>query len=143
MTNCDFKFEIVSNSKLDIETDTIISEEHVNKAKQFGIDSPDLPQMDVKKYIITFLKRLLLQNEKLKKNLLQAYLNPEVVQLWQEVLSSLEDANRKLVNISSGSLIFTLFCPTYNSLQQLQDEKWRIKLQTQVEKLLKALGMLG
>ena len=126
---------------MDIETDSIISEEHIKKATEFGIEWSVLPKMDVKQYTIAFMKRLLLQNEKLKKNLLEVYLNPEVTKLWQEVLFSLENTNRKLINISSGSLILTLFCPTYNSLQQLQDEKWRIDLQAKVEKLLKALGM--
>ena len=127
---------------MEIETDPIISEQQIKDATQFGAESSNLLQMDVKEYAIAFMKRLLLHNEKVNKNLLQAHLNPVIATLWQEVLSSLEDNNRKLINIQSGSLIFTLFCPTGNSLLQLQDEKWRIDLQEKVEKLLKALGML-
>ena len=126
---------------MEIETDSITSEEHIKKATHFGIELSDLPQMDAKKYIIAFVKRLLLQREKIDKNLLEVQLDSTIAKLWQEVLATLEDANRKLVNIHSGSLILTLFCPTYNSLQQLQDEAWRIELRAKVEKLLKALGM--
>ena len=128
------KFEI------EIETDSDISEEHMKTATTFGIEPSDLPRIDSKRYAIAFMKRLLLHSEKIDKNLLEAHLNPVIATLWKEMLSSLEDADLKLINIQSGSLILTLFCPTYSSLQQLQDEKWRIKLQVQVEKLLKALG---
>ena len=125
---------------MEIETDSDISEEHIKTVITFGIESSDL---DAKIYSIAFLKRLLLHTEKINKNLLGAHLNPVIAELWQEVLSSLEERNRKLINIQIGSLILTLFCPTDDSLLQLQDEKWRIELQVQVEKLLKALGMLS
>ena len=123
---------------MEIQTDSVISEHNVKTAIQFGVKLSNV--MDAKKYIIAFLKKLLLQREKIDKNLLEAQLDPTITKLWQEVLSSLEDTNRKLVNIQSGSLIFTLFCPTNTSLQQLQDEKWRIKLQEKVDSLLNALG---
>ena len=125
--------------RMDIETHSTVSEEHVEAAIKFGIKSADVN--DTKKYIIAFLKRLLLQREKLEKNLLDAHLNTMIAKLWQEVLSSLEDTNRKVVNVQSGSLIFTLFCPTGQSLLQLQNERWRIGLQGKVDKLLNALGM--
>ena len=127
---------------MEIETDSIISDKHMKDAIQFGAGSSDLPQVDAKEYAIAFMKRLLLHNEKVKKNLLEAHLNPVIATLWQEVLSSLEDNNRKLLDIQNRSLLLTLFCPTAKSSQQLQDEKWRIELQEKVEKLLKALGML-
>ena len=96
---------------------------------------------DAKKCIISFLKQLLLQREKIDKNLLEAYLDPSIAKLWQEVLSSLEETNWKLIAIKSGSLVFTLLCPTGQSLLQLQDENWKIGLQEKMNKLLKALGM--
>ena len=95
----------------------------------------------MRKYIIAFLKRLLLHREKVDRNLFQSYLNPEIAELWQEALFSLEDKNRKLVNIQSGSLVFVLFSPTKNAMLQLQDAKWIIELQEKVNKLLNALGM--
>ena len=125
--------------RMDIETDSILSEEHVEAAIKFGVKTADVT--DTKKYMIAFLKRLLLHREKLEKNLLDAHLNSMIAKLWQEVRSTLEDTNRKLIDIQSGSLIFILFCPTSNSLLQLQDENWKIGLQGKVDKLLNALGM--
>ena len=123
---------------MEIQTDSVISEQNIKTAIQFGVELSN--PIDTKKYIIAFLKKLLLQREKIDKNLLEAQLDPKITKLWQEVLSSLEDTNRKLVNIQSGSLIFTLFCPTNTSLQHLQDEKWKINLQEKVDSLLNALG---
>ena len=123
---------------MEIQTDSVISEQNVKTAIQFGVE-PSNP-VDTKKYIIAFLKKLLLQSEKIDKNLLEGHLKPAITKLWQEVLSSLEETNRKLINIQSGSLIFTLFCPTDHSLLQLQDQKWRTELQRKVDSLLNALG---
>ena len=107
-------------------------------AIEFGLGPSDVA--DTKKYLIGFIKRLLLHREKVEKNLLEAKLNPVIAKLWQEVLSSMEETNRKVVNVQSGSLIFTLFCPTGQSLLQLQDENWKIGLQGKVDRLLNALG---
>ena len=93
---------------MEIQTDSIVSEKNIEAAKKFGVDSSNL--VEAKKYIIAFMKKLLLQKEKNYKNLLEAHLNPIITKLWQEVLSSLEERNRKLLNIQSGSLIFTIFC---------------------------------
>ena len=124
---------------MEIETSTVVSEKHIEEAKKYGIQSSDLT--DTKKYIIAFLNRLLLHREKIDKNLFIAHLNLTVANLWQEVLSSLEDNNRKLINIQSGSLIFTLFCPTNHSILQIRNEKWKSELQEKMNKLLTALGM--
>ena len=125
--------------QMDIETESVISDEHIQTAFKFGIESSDLT--DVKTYIIAFLKRLLFLREKGDKGLLQTYLNPIITKLWQEMLSSLEEKNRKLINIQSGSLIFTLFCPTQHSSLQLQDENWRVELGRKLDKLLNTLGI--
>ena len=126
--------------EIEIQTDSIISEEHSKAAIKFGVASSHTT--DVKKYIIAFMNRLLLHREKIDKKLLEAHLNPIITKLWQEVLSSLEDTDRKLVNIQSGCLIFTLFCPNHHSLQQVQDSRWGIELQGKVDKLMNGLGML-
>ena len=123
---------------MEIQTDSVISEQNIKTAIQFGVEISN--PIDTKKYIIALLQKLLLQREKIDKNLLEVQLDPTITKLWQEVLSSQEDTNRKLVNIQSGSLIFTLFCPTNTSVHDLQDEKWRIKLQEKVDSLLNALG---
>ena len=145
MTNMKYLYHFLVDSacaklRMDVETDSTstVSEEHIEAAIKFGVKSADVN--DTKKYIIAFLKRLLLQREKLEKNLLNAHLNSKITKLWQEVLSSLEVTNRKVVNVQSGSLIFTLFCPTGQSLLQLQDENWKIAFQGKVDKLLNALG---
>ena len=96
--------------------------------------------MDVTKYVVAFLRNYLLQREKIDNKLLTNYLNRETIKQWQEVLSSLEDTNRKLVSIQSGSVVFTLFCPTRESRLQLQDENLRIKIQKKMPELLKVLG---
>ena len=124
---------------MEIETDSAVSEDQIEAATRFGIQSSDLT--DAKKYIIAFLKRLLLHQEKIYKNLFEDHLNPMIGNSWQEVLSSLEDTNRKLLNIQSGSLIFTLFCPENNALMQLEDTRWKTELQKKMDKLLNALGL--
>ena len=124
---------------MEIHTDTVVSEENIKTAIKFGADSSELT--DAKKYILAFMRRLLLHKEKIHNNLFEAHLNPEIARMWKEVLSTLENTNRKLVNIQSGSLIFTLFCPTKNALLQLEDERRRKVLQEKIDNLLKALGM--
>ena len=104
---------------MEIQTESVISEQNVKTAIQFGAEFSK--GNDAKMYIISFLKQLLLQREKIDKNLLEAYLDPSIAKLWQEVLSSLEETNRKLIDIKSGSLVFTLLCSTGQSLLQLQE----------------------
>ena len=58
------------------------------------------------------MRKLLLQRVKVNENVLENYLSPAVVKQWQDMLSTLEDKNRKLIDLQSGSLIFTLLCPT-------------------------------
>ena len=149
--NCDYQKKIIiivnlplSDSvciqlEMEIQTDSVISEQNVRTAVQFGVEISN--PLDAKKYIIAFLKNLLLQRQKIDKNLFETHLDPMIAKLWQEVLSSLEDTNRNLVNIKTGSLVFTLLCPNYHSFRQLRDLRWRIDLQGRVDKLVNALGM--
>ena len=124
--------------KMEIQTDPHVSEENIKTAIKFGVASSDV--MDTKKYIIAFMRKLLFHREKVEMNLLETHLNPKIAKLWKEVLSSLEKTNRKLLNIQEGSVIFTLFCPTNDALQQLQDEMWTFELPRKVDKLLNGLG---
>ena len=96
--------------------------------------------VDVKKYIVAFFKKLLLQREKLDKGLLIEQVSPMITKMWQEVLSSLEENNRKVVNVDPGSVIFTLICPTHTSCKQLQDETWKTRLEEKLRNLLRVLG---
>ena len=128
--------------KLQIEVQSdpnaVISQEHRDAAIKFGIEKTDAS--DINKYAVAFIKKLLLQRAKVDQNLLGNYLSPEVVKQWQEMLSSLERKNRKLINIQTGSVVFTLLCPTRKSRLQFQDENWRIEIQTKIVELLKLLG---
>ena len=120
------------------DSDCIVPEEHMEAAIKFGVE--EIEGTDVLKYIVAFMRKLLLQRVKVKENVLENYLSPAVAKQWQEILSTLEDKNRKLINIQSGSLIFLLFCPTRKSKIQLQDENWRIEIQNKMAKLLKLPG---
>ena len=120
------------------DSDFIIAQEHMNAAIKFGVEQIDAT--DVKKYIVAFMRKLLLQRAKIDQNVLENYLCPAVAKQWQGMLSTLEDKNRKLVGVQSGSLIFLLFCPTRESRLQLQEENWRIGIQEKMAKLLKLLG---
>ena len=126
--------------QIEVQSDpnSVISQEHLDTAIKFGIEKTD--PSDTNKYVVAFIKKFLLQRVKIDQNLLDDYLSPEVVKQWQEVLSSLEERNRKLINIQSGSLVFTLFCPTRESRLELQDGNWRIEIQAKIVELLKHLG---
>ena len=124
--------------EMDSKPGSVIPQEHLDTAINLGIQEIDA--VDVKKYVVAFLRNFLLQREKIDNKLLANYLNRETIKLWQEVLSSLEDTNRKLVSIQSGSVVFTLFCPTRESRLQLEDETWRIEIQKKMAELLKVLG---
>ena len=128
--------------RIDMESksDTVIAEEHLEGAIKIGVETKEVT--DIYKYIIAFLRKLFFHRAKLEKSLLGKYLNPTIVIQWQEVLSTLEDKDRKLVNIQSGSILFMLYCPTQKSRLQIQDEKWRIEIQRKMAKLLKLLGKL-
>ena len=121
------------------DSDFLIPHEQVDAAIKFGVEQIDAA--DVKQYIVAFMRKLLLQREKIDKDVLTNYLIPVITKQWQEMLSSLEESNRKLINIQSGSLTFKLFCPTKNSVQQIQDDKSKIELQEKMKKLLNTLGM--
>ena len=86
------------------------------------------------------MKKLLLQRNKLDTKVLENYLKIEIVKQWRQVLSFLEDKDRKLINIQSGSLVFLMFCPRRESRLQLQDESWKWEIQMEISKLTKLLG---
>ena len=96
--------------------------------------------VDAKTYVVAFFRKLLLQREKIDRGLLAGEIKPRIAQLWQEVLSTLEERRRKVLEIQSGSIVFTLFCPTKESMKQLQEEMWTRTLTTRLEDLLQSLG---
>ena len=106
--------------QIEIQSDSGIPQQHLDVAIKFGVENVDAS--NVNKYVVAFLRKLFLQRKKQDENLMENYLNREIEKQWQEVLSHLEDTDRKLINIESGSFILTLFCPTRETQLQLQDK---------------------
>ena len=123
---------------IQLESKFIVPQKHLEAAIKFGVEPTD--DADVKKYIVAFMRKLFLQREKLDKEVLKNYLSPAITKQLSELFFILEDRNRKLINIQSGSLLLTLLCPTKMSRLQLQDEKWRLETQKKLAELLKLLG---
>ena len=117
-----------------------MTEESLKAAKKFGVKVE--PTVEPNKYIAAYLTKLLLQREKLDLGLLDSYLPPGVKDAWKELLSHLEETKRKLLAVTQGSLSFTLFCPTIESYQQLQDETWRKQIVDILTHLLNTIGKL-
>ena len=120
------------------DSEFIVTQKHLDAAIKFGVEPTDAA--DVKKYIVAFMRKLLLQREKLDKEVLKNYLSPAITKQLSELFFILEDKNRKLINVQSGSLLLTLLCPTKMSRLQLQDEKWRLETEKKLAELLKLLG---
>ena len=112
--------------------------ESLVEAKKFGIKVESMEEPN--KYIAAYLTKLLLQREKLDLGVLDSYLAPGVKKAWKELLSSLEETDRKVLDVAEGSLSFMLFCPTVESYEQLQDETWRKQLMQKLAPLLITVG---
>ena len=128
--------------KLEVLAHSSVGQDQIDRAIKLAVDldNPTTP-IETNKYIAAFLNKLLLQREKLDRGLCVDHLKPGVVKLWQNIISILEDCNRKLLGVKNGSLIFTLFSPTHASMQQLDDRLWLNSLTSQLEKLLEAIGL--
>ena len=128
--------------EIEVEGSSAVPEESVASAVQFGVDVVDTSnKINAQKYIVAFFQKLLLQREKLNQNILVQHLKPEIIKLWQQVLSRLEEYNRRVTHVEHGSVVFKLFCPTVISIQQLGDEAWREALLDDIGKHLTELGM--
>ena len=126
--------------KLDLEG-AAVSPEGIETAVRFGVQIHHKDKsVDAKTYVVAFFRKLLLQREKIDRGLLAGEIKPRIAQLWQEVLSTLEERRRKVLEIQNGSIVFTLFCPTNESMKQLQEELWARTLTTKLEELLQSLG---
>ena len=58
--------------------------------------------VDAKTFVLAFLKKLIQNREKQYPEAFTDHLDSSIVTLWEEVLSQLEDVNRKLINIQTG-----------------------------------------
>ena len=124
--------------EIQCDSNSATQQKNLETAIQFGVEKEDA--LDVKKYVVAFLRKLLLQRKKTNEHLLENYLNRKIEKQWQEVLSRLEDTNRKLINIESGSFILTLFCPTTESRLQFHNEAWKDEIKKELTTLLRLLG---
>ena len=95
---------------------------------------------EAKKYVLTLVRKLLLQREKRDVGIQLDDLQSDIVSLWLEVLSMLENHERKVVGVQSGSLIFTLFCPTITSKRELRNVSWIKSLTSKMENFVKKIG---
>ena len=88
--------------EMEYDPNLVIRQEYLDEAMKFGVEQID--GIHTNKYIVAFLRKLILQREKADEGLLENYINPAIIKQWQELLSNLEDRKRKLTNIQSGSL---------------------------------------
>ena len=124
---------------IEVETETKVPRDLQDAAHKLRLElNPET--VDVKKYIVAFFNKLLLNREKLDKGLLMEQVSPMITKMWQEVLSTLEEKNRRVIKVDHGSIIFTLICPTHASCKQLQDKAWNTELEEKLRNLLKVLG---
>ena len=121
--------------------DPKVNQDEMNQAVQFGVDLHNSTNR-VQEYVVAFFHKLLMQREKIDQGLLTDFLKAEISKAWQEVLSRLEDRNRRVVDVQSGSLIFVLFCLVASSLQQLKSEDWMRDFTPKLELCLSAIGTL-
>ena len=130
--------------RLDLEMDTRrkVPKKGLDTFRSMGVELEAELETDPEKCIVAFLKHLLLQREKLREGVLQTHLGThrETVDWWEKFLESLEQKKRKLIDVEEGSVNLTLFCPTKESFEQLEDETWTAGVTTKFRKLLSLLG---
>ena len=127
--------------QVELDSDSVVDQEHINTACKFGINLGNLRSpIEAENFALAFIRKLLQQRDKIDRGLLKEYCKPDIVAAWQEVLSALENSNRKLVAVQSGSLVLMLFCPTINSAHQLNDKSWIESVTSMMENLMKKLG---
>ena len=127
--------------KVELDSESVIAQEHIDTAVKLGVHLSNLSDpVEAKKYVLLFIHKLLFQKEKIDFGQLTDYLKSSVVTTWQAVLSTLEDSNRKLLGVQSGSIIFKVFCPSFSSAQELQDDSWIKTLTQKMEQLFQKIG---
>ena len=126
--------------QMDLNTNPGVSQEHIDEAIKFGVEFESTFPISAKRYIVAFFQRLLLQSQKLKEGFLAELLRPEVTKMWLELLSILENTDRKILDVQIGSISFKMFCPSELSFQQLNSAAWTLVLSQKVEELIMLLG---
>ena len=125
--------------KIELDSEGTVLSEALAAAKKFGVKCEE--NIEPSKFIVAYLTKLLLQREKLDLGVLDSYIPRDVKEAWKDFLSCLEQTKRKLLGIREGSLNFTLFCPTTESNEQLQDGIWRRLLMEKLKNLISVMGI--
>ena len=121
---------------MEFDVNSSVSQTNVTAAAKFGVKLKEGPILSGE-YVLKFLRMLLLKQNALHEEKVKR----EVVERWPELLSSLEGGKRKLLDVQGENLKFVLFCPSQDSLQQLEDEAWKEQIVAKTNNLLKELGM--
>ena len=124
--------------EVELEADPSVSQEHIDQALELGVDF-GAGRVDAQKYTVAFFQKLLHLREKLEKGFLN--IPSKIADVWKKFLRTVEEEGRKLLDISSGSVNFTLFCPTNDSALQTQNESWRQRTLDNMNDLLITIGM--
>ena len=126
--------------EMEFNTDSVVPKIHIDEAIKFGVEFESTFPISAKRYIVAFFQKLLLQSRKLKQGFMAENLRPEVTNMWLELLSILENSNRKVLDIQSGSITFKIFCPSNRSSQQIRNDMWIQTLSQKTEELMALLG---
>ena len=114
----------------------------VELANKFSLYRPEgaVRALDAENFVAAFLLHLLHHREKIDQRHLEFILPAEVRDTWRNLLQTLEDRNRKLIDAQQGSVLLTFFCPSLGSKQQLRSEEWTRNMKHCFMQLLTALG---
>ena len=127
---------------MELDAEPIVSQEYIDQAIRLGIDFGDKP-VDAHVYTVAFFQKLLLLREKIDQGFLNEYISPHVIDKWKKFLGSMEEESRKLLAITNGSVVFTLFCPTKNSFLQTHNKTWKKKTTENFNEMLRTIGKVA
>ena len=108
----------------------------LDRAKRIGLTDIDDPES----YLLSFFEKTLYLREKLERGLLERHLGTPLQEKWKRLFSSLEEGQRRLLNVRRGSIIISLFCPTEDSFEQIRNDTLMKKVSKRIEELLEVLG---
>ncbi len=90
--------------------------------------------------IVETLNYFLYQREKIEAGILDDILPEGVKEAWEAMLAWLEDPGRKLVGIKEGSIVIKIYCPTAESVKELQQLAKSEAMKSAINKFLRSLG---
>ena len=124
-----------------LDNNELMADEHLDGARAFGVELGDPKDpVTTQAYVVAYFRHLICQREKLDRGLLVDHVKPAIAEMWQKILASLEEGNRRVMDAGHGSLTLTLFCPTTESAEHLQDLEWKKSVSARLEEFLKLIG---